>query len=180
MIESDHSQIKFTIKESFTPSVLQVRVRYRDVKIRNNFSDLILEEQQYSNIVLPEIRAVVITNVITRVYDMQLSRSQEQVSRSPPWWTKEVLAATKVAARTRQRRCSDPSKVNIANHKQARNLYTWEVRKAKLQIWKEHVSTPDDRPRWWEGGAKWLVKGRRLDTQASSVSLPDGSLTRTL
>lgn len=39
---------------------------------------------------------------------------------------------------------------------------------------------PDDRSRWWEGVVIWLIKGRRPDTHASSVSLLNRSLTRTL
>lgn len=113
VIGSDHSLIAFAVEKGFTTPEPQIRVRYRDDKIKDNFPSLILDEREsanYSDIVPPEVRATIITRAITKVCDEQLRNKEVVIKRiPPPWWTKEVLAARRVAANATRKRYSDPS-----------------------------------------------------------------------
>lgn len=119
------------------------------------------------------------TEFVKKVCDEQLGKNNRIPRQNLPWWTK-VLATRRVVAKARWRKYSDLTEANIASYKIARNNFTWEVRKAKLQIWREHATTQAIRSRLWVSIIKWLIKGRRLDILHSSVWLPDGSLTTTL
>lgn len=127
----------------------------------------------------PNIRAILLTDAITKAATESIPKRKAFVKTRPPWWTPELESCRRelrAAARGRWTLLGDGD--GNAAYRTARNKFTAQLRKDKMASWRSFCTVNGKKP--WGRVYKWLRKGPATHAIPNAFKNIDGTFSSSM